>query len=270
MPPDERSALRGFVARLIGFAPERAQAVEHALQALEIAATYRAALVLCGDGDLVQVARGVHRHARGDERPFVLCDPQRRDGGTGAQLASRPTGADALAAAIGGTVCVRAKRLPRDFAELVAAVRDARVQLVICGLEPPRLTELVLAPIKVPALATRTHELDRIIDEYADEARVALQISTPLKDADRHLVRARCASSLPEVEKGAWRMLALRQAGSVARAADLLGMGHTSLGEWVQRRRGWRDQNGAARPSPPVPRPSWTRGRGRSSRRPSP
>ena len=138
------------------------------------------------------------------------------------------------------TVCVRAKRLPRDFAELVAAVHDARIRLVICGLEPPRLTELVLAPIKIPALATRAHELDQIIDEYADEARVALQISTPLKDADRHLVRVRCASSLPEVEKGAWRMLALRQAGSVAGAADLLGMGHTSLGEWVQRRRGWR------------------------------
>ena len=39
MLPDEPSALRGFIARLIGFAPERAQAVEHALQAIEIAAT---------------------------------------------------------------------------------------------------------------------------------------------------------------------------------------------------------------------------------------
>src|SRR5512143_4088690 len=143
MLPDERSALRGFVARLIGFARERSQAVEHALQAIEIAATYRAALVLCGDGDLVQVARGLHRHARGDERPFVLCDPQRRDGGTGAQLESRRT----AAAATGGTVCVRARWLPRYLPALVAAVRDARIQLTICGQQPPKLAELVVAPI---------------------------------------------------------------------------------------------------------------------------
>jgi len=270
MPPDERSALRGFVARLIGFAPERAQAVEHALQAIELAATYQAALVLCGDGDLVQAARGLHRHLLGTERPFVLCDPRRRTTDAGAQLASRPTGADALAAAIGGTVCVRAKRLPRDFAKLDAAVRDARIELVICGQQPPKLTELVLAPIKIPALTTRAHELDRIIDEYAHDAAVALQISTLLMAADRHWVRTHSATSLPEIEKGAWRMLALRHTGNIAGAAALLGMGHTSLGEWVQRRRGWRDQNGAARPSPPEPRPSWTRGRGRSSRRPSP
>jgi len=76
--PDERPTLRGFVARLIGFAPERTQAVEHALHATELAATYQTALVLCGDGDLVPVARGVHRHALGDERPFVLCDPRQR------------------------------------------------------------------------------------------------------------------------------------------------------------------------------------------------
>jgi len=236
MLPDERSALCGFVARLIGFAPERAQTVEHALQAIEIAATYRAALVLCGD-DLVQVARDLHRHARGDERPFVLCEPQRRDGGTGAQLESRRTAADAIGAATGGTVCVRARWLPRYLAALVAAVRDARIQLTICGQQPPKLAELVVAPIQIPALATRTHELDQIIDEYADEARVALQISAAFTEADRHWVRTYCATSLPEVEKGAWRALALREAGNVAGAAALLGMGHTSLGEWLQRRR---------------------------------
>ena len=247
MLPDERSALRGFVARLIGFAPERTQAVEHALHATELAATYQAALVLCGGGDLVPVARGMHRHALGDERPFVLCDTRRRATDAGPQLTSRPTGADALAAAIGGTVCVRARWFPRDFADLVAAVRDARVRLVICGQQAPKLTEMVLAPIKIPALATRTHELDRIIDEYAQEAAVALQISASFTEADRHWVRAHSATSLPEVEKGAWRMLALRQAGNIAGAAALLGMGYTSFWEWLQRRRGPRDQNSAAR-----------------------
>ena len=212
--------------------------------------------MLCGDGDLVQVAHGVHRHARGDERPFVLCEPQRCDGGTGAQLESRRTAADAIGAAIGGTVCVRARWLPRYLAQVVAAVRDARIQLVICGQQPPKLTELVVAPIQIPALATRAHELDRIIDEYVHDAAVALQISAPFTATDRHWVRAHSATSLPEVEKGAWRILALRQTGNIAGAAELLGMGHTSLGEWLHRRR------------VPVLHPSWHRGD--SARRPGP
>jgi hypothetical protein len=255
MPPDERSALRGFVARLIGFAPERAQAVEHALRAIALAVAYHAALVLCGHGDLVPVARGLHHHVLG-ARPFVLCDPRRRATGTGTQFASRPTGAEALADALGGTVCVRAKHRPRDFAEVVTAVHDARVRLVLCGPELPRLTDLVLAPIKVPALATRAHELDRIIDEYVHDASVALQSSAPFTATDRHWVRAHSATSLPEVEKGAWRILALRQTGNIAGAAELLGMGHTSLGEWLHRRR------------VPVLRPTWHRGD--SARRPGP
>jgi hypothetical protein len=260
-----REGLRSFLSRLLGW--DDASVVDRALRSVDLAATHQAALVLCGDGDLVQVARGLHRHVLGDERPFVLCDPRRRDGDTGAQLENRRTAADAIGAAISGTVCVRAKRLPRDLAEIVAAVRDARIQLVICGQQPPKLTELVLAPIKIPALVTRTQELDRIIDEYAHDAAVALQISASFTATDRHWVRAHSATSLPEIEKGAWRMLALRQAGNIAGAAALLGMGHTSLGEWLQRRRVWQDQNSAARPSRPVPRPSWPRGH--SARRPS-
>jgi hypothetical protein len=249
----DETSLRGFVARLIGFAPERAQSVEHALRAIALAAAYHAALVLCGYGDLVPVARGLHRHVLGDERPFVLCDPRRRSADAGTQFASRPTGADALADALGGTVCVRAKRLPRDFAELVVAVHDARVRLVICGPELPRLTELVLAPIKVPALATRAQELDRIIDEYVHDAAVALQISATFTEADRHWVGTHAATSLPEVEKGAWRVLALRQTGNVAGAAELLGMGHASLGEWLRRRRAEHTRRAREKPARPGP-----------------
>jgi transcriptional regulator with PAS, ATPase and Fis domain len=43
--------------------------------------------------------------------------------------------------------------------------------------------------------------------------------------------------SLREIEKGIWRKLALRETGTIARAAKLLGIGHTSLGEWFARRR---------------------------------
>jgi hypothetical protein len=47
--------------------------------------------VLCGDGDLVQVARGLHRRMLGDEQPFVLCDPGRRDTNARALLENHKT-----------------------------------------------------------------------------------------------------------------------------------------------------------------------------------
>jgi len=232
-------ALRGFLARILGWASHRGEFVDLAVRAVRLAVTRRATLALCGDGDLVPIARGLHRYALGDDRPFVLCDPRRRGTDAGALLENYPSGLSAFRAATDGSMCMRSKRLPRDFAELVAALRDpsARVQLTVCGPRPPDRTELVLAPIKIPALSTRRHELDRIIDEYAHDAAAALRISAPFMKIDRDWVRTHSATSLPEIEKGTSRIVALREAGNIARAAALLGMGHTSLGEWIGRRR---------------------------------
>jgi hypothetical protein len=58
----------------------------------------------------------------------------------------------------------------------------------------------------------------------ADSSRAALQISASFTATDRHWVRKHSATSLHEIEKGAWRILALRQAGNIAGAAALLGM----------------------------------------------
>src|SRR5512146_583388 len=104
----------------------------------------------------------------------------------------------ALGAATGGSVCMRSKRLPRDFAEFAAVLRDpgARVQLIICGPRPPDRTEVVLASIKIPALSARRHELDRIIDEYARDAVAALRSSAPFTASDRAWVRTHSATSL--------------------------------------------------------------------------
>src|SRR5262249_41941912 len=87
------------------------------------------------------------------------------------------------------------------------------------------------------ALSARHHELDRIIHEYARDAVVALRSSAPFTATDRDWVRTHSATSLPEIEKGAWRIIALRKTGSIARAAGLLGIGHTSLGEGFDHRR---------------------------------
>jgi hypothetical protein len=231
-------ALRGYLARLLGWASERCEVVDLALRSIRLSSTRHAALALCGDsdGDLLSIARGLHGYVHGDDAAFVLCDPRRRavDG------ASYPSGVAAFAAAAGaGSVCVWVKRLPRDFAELTAAIRTpgSHVQLIACGPRPSDRTELVSAPIEIPPLATRAGELDRIIEEYARDASFAFKVDAPLARLDRDWVRTHSAGSLAEIEKGAQRIVALRAAGSVAGAASMLDMAHASLGEWIGRRR---------------------------------
>jgi Inner membrane component of T3SS, cytoplasmic domain len=231
--------LRGFLARILGWSSDRAEAVDLAVRSVRLSATRRAALALCGDGDLVPIARGLHRYSLGDERPFVLCDPRRRPSETSAPLENYTTGMDAFQAAAGGSMCMWVKRLPRDFAEVTTALRepDTRVQLIVCGLRPPDRKELVSAPIEIPPLSSRPDEIERVIDEYADAAMTALRAPDAFTRVDREWVRLHSATTLPEVEKGTLRIVALRSAGNIARAAALIGMAHASLGEWIGRRR---------------------------------
>jgi hypothetical protein len=67
-------ALRELLARLIGWAEGRRAEVDLALRSVRLAATRRESLPLCGDG--VSIARLLHRHALGDTRLFVVCDPR--------------------------------------------------------------------------------------------------------------------------------------------------------------------------------------------------
>jgi hypothetical protein len=232
-------ALRGFLARILGWSSDRTEAVDQAVRAVRLAATRHAALALCGDGDLVPIARGLHRYSLGDDRPFVLCDPRRRATEQSAALENYPTGLRAFQAAVGGSICMWAKRLPGDFAELTAQLRDpgARVQLIVCGVRPPDRKELVSAPIEIPPLSSRPDVIERVIDEYAEDAATALRASAHFTKVDRDWVRLHSATSLPEIEKGTLRIVALREAGNIARAAALIGMAHASLGEWIGRRR---------------------------------
>jgi hypothetical protein len=64
-----------------------------------------------------------------------------------------------------------------------------------------------------------------------------LGTSSQFTEADRDWVRTHAATSLSEIETGTWRKLALRETCNVARAAEFLGIGYTSLGEWFARRR---------------------------------
>src|ERR1044071_6847029 len=107
-------SLRGYLGRLLGWA--NTSAIDHALRSIELAREHRAQLVLCGQGDLVPLAYGLHRHALGADAPFIVCDPRRGNTRATVRLpANYADAATAFAAASGGSLCVRRRRPPHDF-----------------------------------------------------------------------------------------------------------------------------------------------------------
>jgi hypothetical protein len=214
--------------------------VDQALRSVRMAASRRVALVLCGDGDLVPLARSIHRRTRGEDRPFIVCDPRRQSGKATVRSAENyETGAEALVAAAGGSVCVRARRLPPDFARLVESLRDpsSRVQLIVCGEAADECERCRVSPILLPALADREPELDRIIDEYAKDAMAELEMPrTAFLPVDQAWVREHGAMSLSEIEKATKRLIALRSSRNISSAAERLGMAPVSLSRWIGRR----------------------------------
>jgi hypothetical protein len=235
------NTLRAFLARLLGWDSSRIEFVDHALRVIRSAATRRVALVLCGDGDLVPTAHLIHRHVRGPDRPFVVCDPRRQPGEATVRSAKNcTTGMEALAAAYGGTLCVRGERLPGDIRKVMEAVLSpgSRVQLVMCAESLEDRESYDITSIGIPRLATRAAELDRIISEYADDAMLELGTQRSGFPEDDHAwVREHACTSLPDIEKATLRLVALRASRTVAEAAARLGMAPVSLARWIGRHR---------------------------------
>ncbi len=234
-------ALRMFLARILGWTSDRAGAVDHALRAVRAAAARRSALVLRGDHELVSVAHAIHRHAIGKDRPFVACDPRRRAVSASVRaVANHDRAVKAFEAAAGGTLCVWSSRLPPDFGEALALLREpeARVRLVVCSQRRGAGDEVLGAPIEIPPLAGRARELPRIVEEYAHDALAELgEPRGSFTAADRDWVLAHEAGTLADLEKATLRLVALRTSGNVNRAAARLGMAHVSLARWIRRRR---------------------------------
>jgi hypothetical protein len=234
-------ALRGFLSRILGWTTSRIEAVDLALRAIRTAAMKRAPLVLCGDSDLVPTAFAIHRITLGPERPFVSADPRRKQADESVRAARNFQSAlAALDAAAGGTLCVLASRVPRDFDEVKRALLspDARVQLVVCSRKPTQ-EALVSLAIEIPPLNTRAKEIERVIDEYAADAIAELKAPPgTFRRVDRDWVREHAATTLAEIEKATARLVALRLHDyNVTRAAAQLGMAHVSLARWIGRRR---------------------------------
>jgi hypothetical protein len=223
--------LRGYLGRLLGWT--NTSAIDHALRSIELAREHRAQLVLCGHGDLVPLAYGLHRRALGADTPFIVCDPRR--GNTPASARSPANYADAAAAfeaAAGGSLCVRRRRPPRDFSSLVSRLRDSCQVQYIC-LDEDSLRWLVRpGPIEVPPLTERMSELPRIVDEYVLDAivEVAPRRSLALTERDRQwLIEHAATRGLSEIEKAALRLVALRSSINMSHAAARLGMASVSL-----------------------------------------
>jgi FHA domain len=226
-------ALRALLERFIGWADERREVVDRALFSLRVAATHREPLLVCGEGNLVPIARQLHEHAL-KGRPFVVARPRTR----------HAKGMAALADAAGGTLCIWRREQPDDFDEVASAVQGpyAKALLMVCAHAPPRGNDIAsrivssVRSIVLPPLSDRAPELRRIIDAYAAEA-VAEFGGGWLGPADWEWIEGNACGSMQTIGMATRRVIALHVCDeSVTRAAKLLAMSHGSLSDWLARR----------------------------------
>jgi hypothetical protein len=215
--------LRAYLARIVGWS--RPGDVDRALRAVRDMAMIRATLVLRGDGELVGVARRIHALALGADRPFVECTD---DGAGSFQRADR------------GTLCLRADRLPGDFATVRPSLLAVamRVRSILCGDADDAVASLArTAMIEIPPLAARPDELDRLILDYAADAVGALGATgTGFREHELRWLHELRFETLADIEETTHRLVALRNWGVTA-GAQRLGISHVALSRWARRRR---------------------------------
>ena len=232
--------LRAYLSRLLGWDPSQLEIVDLALRSIRSSVMGSGALVLCGEDDLVPIARSLHRRMLGADRPFIVCDPARCQLNDPMRPENYDEGVPALAAAAGGTLCVRHERLPNDFANVAAALRhsETQVQLTVCARSTRYCARYLSVPITIPPLRDRIMEIDRVIAEYAQDAFCQLgHPGTTLSSEDLEWVRRHSTSSIAAIEKATLRLAAIRSSDDVGVAAARLRMSPTSLSLWIARRK---------------------------------
>jgi hypothetical protein len=229
----ELVGLLSLLQRYLGWAAERQEHVDCALQSLRDWAAQRADLVVVGDGDLRPVVRRLHNLVIGADVPFTWYEP---DGAT-----------DAVKAAATGTLCVDTTERQAEALAVVERVHGteyiARPQLVLCTADPTSAATLKgslekPAVIQVPPLASRASagELEDIVQEYAREiAREQRLPGSGVSPQDLEQLSKWPFRSLAEVEDDALRLVTLRTWGLRPGAARL-GMSHGSLASWALHR----------------------------------
>ncbi|MGN6105486.1 MAG: FHA domain-containing protein [Kofleriaceae bacterium] len=233
-------ALRGFLQRLLGWGDDRASTIDLALRSI-LAVKPGRAFAVVSKSDPVAIAYSIHRLAVGTKHPFITSDPKRKiTNETVRYTENYNEGAAALVRAAGGTLCVVASRLPRDYDKIWAALIEptAVARLAVCATEPIDGKKFLTAPIFVPPLSERSRDLKRIIHDYAVDAVAELggRREDHLLDQDLEYVRLHDAGSLAAIETATLRLVALRKFPNMNQAAARLGMTRTSLIAWIKRR----------------------------------
>lgn len=231
--------LRAFCQRLLGSSDARSAVVEDAIDGLLTAVARRMPIALRGASDLVPVAYALHRRILGADRAFVVCDPRRSESGSSVRMPpSRRTVSLALEAAMGGSICLRSRRLPADFDLLREALRDAVpiAMVFVCLHGEDRVRDLLFRPLEVPGLAARAADSDHLLQDALDEA--AAEFGIARLQIPRRLRKGilECVASFAELEKTALRVVALVSARSMSHAAARLAMAPVSLVRWLDRR----------------------------------
>jgi hypothetical protein len=233
--------LRAFLARLIGWSAQRRSQVDRALRSARELSARRTPLYLRGEGNLASVARTLHRRAFGPEAPFVISDPRRATSERAGAPPNQPDIRSAIEAATGGTLCVWAHRLPFGFEDVRSELEQSHlVRLIICSYSiddnPPPIS--LWAPLTLTPLSQRADELDRVIDEYAFDAIVALSAKmTSFSVDDRQWTRRQRPQTLDDIETAVTRIVAIREFSTLEKAASKLGITHVALSRWFDRRR---------------------------------
>ena len=233
-------AVRAFLSRLLGWAPERTAVVDEALRAIRLAQAHRAPLVLRGDGDWVTVARDLHHRVFGADRPFVLCAPRGLSIDANLRgIATVDHGFKAIAAARGGSLCIRSRRPPVELVKVVEMLRSpsARAQLILCDDLRTDVPSALALPITIPNLLSRYEELPRIIDEYCRDAAEALGTRIDSGGEVRWWILRNASTTIPDIERAAYRLFAIRRSKTLVEVVELLGLEPRCLRAWLDRSR---------------------------------
>jgi hypothetical protein len=232
--------LREFCCRLLGWSDERVGLVDDTMHDL-LAATVRGRpIALRGDFDLVPIAYALHRRLLGPEYPFVVCDPRMYEGeGSVRTPPNRRTALLALEAAMGGSVCVRSRRLPPDFDVFKAKFRESEpiAMIFVCLHGEDQVRDLLCRPLHIPSLAARASESDRLVYGAFDDAAAVLGVRRLQLSSHMRQVVFDHVGSFADLEKTALRLAALASARNPSQAAARLGMAAVSMLRWLYRRR---------------------------------
>lgn len=230
----ELIGLLSFVRRCLGWAAERQEHVDQALQSLRDWAAQRAELVIVGDGDLRPVVQRLHNLVIGADASFTWYEPAKRVTDAAAVVKTAAT----------GTLCIDTMECQAEAMAVAERVREtehiARPQLVLCTADPTSAAtikgslERPAVVIHVPPLATRTSEVEDIVAEYAWEIAREQRLPGPAA-RDLEQLRAVEFRSLAEIEDDALRLVTLRTWGVPAGAAKL-GIDRSTLRSWASRR----------------------------------